>query len=95
MRFRPEEVRLAGAAAGSGACEIRPASLHNLGLAEALALAQRLGRPLPEIVVYGVQPADVGWGEGLSQVVEAALPRLTEAVLRETTGECNGEDPGD
>ncbi len=95
VRFRPEEVHLAGAAAGSRAGSRRPVSLHNLGLAELLALSRRLGRTVPEIVVYGVQPADVGWGEGLSQVVEAAVPRLADAVLRETIGECHAEDPGD
>jgi hydrogenase maturation protease len=95
VRFVPGEAGLVGAAAGVGACRARPISLHNLGLAELLALARRLGRSLPEIVVYGVQPADLGWGEGLSQAVEAGIPRLREAVLEETTGECHAEDPGD
>jgi hydrogenase maturation protease len=95
VRFLPDDVHLAGAAAGVGGCRARPASLHNLGLAEVLALARSLGHSLPELVVYGVQPADVGWGEGLSQAVEAGIPRLTEAVLEETTGECHAEDPSD
>ena len=62
-------------------------SLHHAGLSEALALADALGRPLPEMVIFGVQPVRVGWGEGLSPAVEAALPALIAAVLEETTNE--------
>ncbi|MCX7683417.1 MAG: hydrogenase maturation protease [Anaerolineae bacterium] len=58
-------------------------SSHRAGLGEVLSLAQALGRRLPEIVVFGVQPADMGWREGLSQEVEAAIPALSDAVLAE------------
>jgi hydrogenase maturation protease len=75
VRFTPAEARLIESADG--------ASLHNAGLAEALALANAVGQTLPEVVVFGVQPACVGWGEGLSPVVEAALPALVNAVLDE------------
>ncbi len=80
VRFTPDEVRLTGATAAL--------SLHEAGLAEALALAEALGRPLPEIVIFGVQPAKVGWGERLSQTVTAALPSLIEAVLSEADSQC-------
>lgn len=75
VRFTPREARLAGSADAL--------SLHHAGLAEALALAEALGQPLPEIVIFGVQPAQIGWGEGLSPAVEAMLPTLIEAVLNE------------
>ena len=75
VRFTPAGVRLASA---SGRF-----SLHHAGLSEVLALADALGRPLPEVVIFGVQPARVGWGEGLSPAVEAALPALIAAVLEE------------
>lgn len=58
-------------------------SSHSASLGEVLLLAQALGRQLPQIVVFGVQPADMGWREGLSQAVEAAVPALSEAVLGE------------
>jgi hydrogenase maturation protease len=58
-------------------------SLHNAGLAEVLALAEAIGQPLPELVIFGVQPEKIGWGEGLSPVVEAVLPDLVNAVLEE------------
>jgi hydrogenase maturation protease len=58
-------------------------SFHHAGLGEILALCDALGRELPHIVIFGVQPAEVGWGEGLSPPVEARLPALIDAVLEE------------
>jgi len=75
VRFRVSDVAL-----------IRSAerfSLHGRGVADALALAAALGIPLPEIVVYGVQPMQVGWGAGLSDEVAAALPGLVQAIQKE------------
>jgi Ni,Fe-hydrogenase maturation factor len=50
-----------------------------------LTLAQALDHPLPPIVIFGVQPQDIGWGEGLSPAVEAGLPALVDAIHKETT----------
>ncbi len=58
-------------------------SSHSAGLGEVIMLASALGRRIPEIVVFGVQPAEIGWGEGLSQAVEAAIPALSDAILEE------------
>jgi hydrogenase maturation protease len=73
VRFTPDEARFVGSEDAT--------SLHNVGLAEVLALAAALGQPLPELVIFGVQPEKIDWGEGLSPAVEAALPALVEAVL--------------
>jgi hydrogenase maturation protease len=75
VRFTPDQVRLAQAADSF--------SFHHTGLSEVLALADALGRVLPEMVIFGVQPAEIGWREGLSPAVEAALPALADAVLEE------------
>ncbi len=75
VRFTPDQVQLHESP--------HEFSLHHAGLAEVLALACALARRLPPIVVFGVQPADVGWGEGLSPKVEARLPVLVDAVLEE------------
>lgn len=87
VRFIADQVRLAESADSF--------SLHDAGLAEALALADALGQALPEMVIFGVQPADVGWGEGLSPALEAVLPTLADAVLEEVTGGFHAKDPGD
>jgi hydrogenase maturation protease len=75
VRFTPEQARLRQSP--------HTFSLHHAGLAEVLALAHALDRTLPSIVVFGVQPRDVGWGEGLSPEIEARLPALVDAVLEQ------------
>jgi len=75
VRFTPDQVHLARTPGNL--------SLHHAGLSEVLALANALDRSLPEMVIFGVQPADVGWGEGLSLPVETALPALIDAVIAE------------
>jgi hydrogenase maturation protease len=75
VRFTPDEA--------VWSLEAEAFSVHHAGLAEALALAQALGRGLPLIVVFGVQPVEIGWREGLSPQVEAALPTLIDRVLAE------------
>ena len=85
VRFTPEQARFVETTGSH--------SLHHAGLGEVLALANALGQALPEMTILGVQPAGVGWGEGLSPAVEAALPALTDAVLEESTGGSpEGED---
>lgn len=86
VRFRPHQARLVGAEDGF--------SLHEAGLSEVLALAGALGQTLPDLVVFGVQPADVGWRDGLSPPVESALPALVDAVLNELKGETYAQDSG-
>ena len=78
VRFTPEQARFVETA--------DPHSLHRAGLGEALALANALGQSLPEMTIFGVQPARVDWGQGLSPAVEAAIPALADAVLEESTG---------
>ena len=78
VRFTPDDILLASTSGHF--------SFHHAGLADVLALAGALGRALPEMVIFGVQPAGVGWGEGLSPAVETALPALVDAVFEEIAG---------
>jgi len=82
VRFRPEDVSLTGST--------QRLSLHRTGVADALSLARTLGLALPEIVVFGVQPARVDWSESLSPAVQAAVPSVIQAVLKEV-GVHNGK----
>jgi len=58
-------------------------TLHSAGLAEALALAKALRALPPELIIYGIQPQQLTWREGLSAEIEAALPGLVQAVRDE------------
>lgn len=75
VRFTPSEVR-------PRAADHQPrGTLHDAGLAEALVLGEALGVLPPEIVIYGVQPAEIGWSPGLSAPVEAAVPTICAAIV--------------
>jgi hydrogenase maturation protease len=73
--FRPQDVTLTGSA--------QRFSLHRSGVADALALAGELKLALPDIIVFGVQPGRVDWNDSLSPQVQAAVPQVIEAVLKE------------
>jgi hydrogenase maturation protease len=57
-------------------------SSHGFGVVEAFGLASAIG-PLPEVVVVGVEAEQTAPGRPMSVAVRAALPHLTEAVVRE------------
>lgn len=59
------------------------ASSHRAGLAEAVALGRALDRLPERLIVFGVEPADVSLGQGLSSELRAALPTLLEQVVAE------------
>lgn len=80
-RFTWQEVRLAQGE--------QPLSLHQSGLAQALALAEALHCLPDEVVFYGVQPQNRAWDQPLSQAVASALPALLEAVLHEVRSDTN------
>ena len=63
----------------------RGVSLHETSLPEAFALAEVAGAKFGEVVVLGVEPAEVKPGEGLSPTLEARLPVILEAVRREVS----------
>ncbi len=80
VRFTFDDVRSGSVALLGAECSI---SVHAAGLRDALLLAQALGCLPDEVIIFGVQPANLDWEEGLSPQVEAVLPRLVEAVLAE------------
>ncbi|MER5601311.1 hydrogenase maturation protease [Streptomyces sp. NPDC002265] len=55
-------------------------STHGLGLAEAVRLADRLGRAPGRLIVYAVEGADRSLGTGLTPAVASALPRLVRCI---------------
>jgi hydrogenase maturation protease len=58
-------------------------TLHDAGLAEALELGRALGVLPADIVIYGIQPAAIGWEVGLSEAVKQAV----QSVAHEIAGE--------
>lgn len=56
-------------------------STHGFGVAETIELAKLLGKLPPRMVVFGIEGADFGQGEGLSQELGAAMDGVTQSVL--------------
>ena len=75
VRFTPDRVQLKG--------NNSALSLHTAGLADVLALGAALGQLPDEVIIFGVQPAQLEWSPGLSAGVQAAVPVVGRAVLQE------------
>ena len=60
------------------------ASLHGFDLSRVLYMAGR--ETPPEVIVFGIEPAEIRWGDELSPRVREALPGLLAAVRRELEG---------
>ena len=71
--------------AGEGALprDLRLASTHAMGIADALELGRAVGRAPRRVVVLGIEGAAFGIGDELTPAVAAALDGLVASVLRE------------
>ena len=67
--------------------QARPAAVssHALDLSAVYALGQALGRTPERLVVFTVDAADVGHGDGLTPAVAAAVPHVVSAIVAEIT----------
>lgn len=63
--------------------DLRLASTHAMGVADALELGRAVGRAPRRVVVLGVEGARFGMGDGMSPAVTEALDALVDAALRE------------
>jgi len=64
-------------------------SAHGIGVVDAVGLARAAGMRVPPTVVFGVEPGEVAFGEGLSPAVEAAMQKLVAAVREEIACDYN------
>ncbi len=55
-------------------------STHGFGIAELIKLAKELNIN-PELIIVGVQPEDVSYGEGLSKIINSKLNEIIETLL--------------
>ena len=68
-------------------------SVHEHGLLDQLALLKQAGLKVGEIVIYGVEPQDTGWGTELSEPVAECLPLLEAQMARELGWMLSEEKP--
>lgn len=86
IRFTLDEAHLLGDPDERDASSDQHLSVHAAGLRDALLLAQALKMLPDEVIIFGVQPANLEWDHALSPEVEATLPGLIAAVLAEVAG---------
>jgi len=58
-------------------------SLHQVGLTDALIVAERMGRSAEEIVLIAVEPAEISCGLELSSQIEKKVAKIIDLVLEE------------
>ena len=75
VRFGPDEVRTRK--------ELPRLSLHEGDLLQGIELSRRLGECPEEVVIFGVEPASIEFGECLSPALQARLDSYVEAVAAE------------
>jgi hydrogenase maturation protease len=63
--------------------DLRLASTHAMGIADALELGRALGRAPRRVVVLGLEGASFGMGKEMTPAVAANLDELVASVLRE------------
>jgi hydrogenase maturation protease len=63
--------------------DLRLASTHAMGIADALELGRALGKAPRRVIVLGIEGAAFGMGEGMTPAVASAVDQLVAAVLRE------------
>ncbi len=79
LRFTPDVARLKNS---DGSL-----SLHSAGLTEALALGTALNLLPPDVIIYGVQPAQIDWSQEMTASIKQVVPIIGAAILREVTDE--------
>ena len=55
-------------------------TIHHAGLAEVLALGKVLNMLPSDMVIYAVQPSNLGWSPKLSEPVRQAIPEVCAAI---------------
>lgn len=58
-------------------------SMHQVGLQDLMAASALQGMRPPRMVLWGMEPATLGWGLDFSETVAARLADLVAAVVRE------------
>ena len=62
---------------------IPKASVHEIGLVDAMQMAALTGRAPREAVIFGVQPLRIDWGEELTPELDAVVERVADLVVKE------------
>lgn len=61
---------------------------HNVGLGTLITLGEAMGEAMPEVTIYAIEVTDpFSYGEGMTDAVAAAVPRLVDEIHDEIEAE--------
>ena len=63
-------------------------SLHQLGVVETLAIAQKMGK-LPHTVIIGIEPKEISYGLELSPEIDREMGKMVNLILEEVRDKRN------
>ena len=58
-------------------------SVHQIGLIESLQIISLIGKTPGRIIIFGVEPHTIDWGEELTPALNSVMPKLLKHVLDE------------
>ncbi len=58
-------------------------SVHQIGLIESLQMISLIGKTPGRVVIFGVEPHTIDWGEELTPALNSVMPKLLKHVLNE------------
>ncbi|MBL7052569.1 MAG: hydrogenase maturation protease [Candidatus Marinimicrobia bacterium] len=67
-------------------------SLHGFGLAETFEMAKKINMMPKNVIIIGIEPEKIEIGNGLSEIVEKAIPKVIQIVEKEITNERKTND---
>jgi len=73
-------------------CSSGPVSLHEISVLPALRMERLIGREFREVIVFGVEPKRIAWGDWLSEEMAEAVDRLAEMLAERVPW--SGRRPG-
>jgi hydrogenase maturation protease len=60
-----------------------PLSLHEIGLVESLRMISLINKNLKSVVVFGIAPAEIGYGFEPSAELSEKIPEVADLVIKE------------
>lgn len=58
-------------------------SVHQIGLIESLQMISLIGKSPGRVIIFGVEPHIIDWGENLTPELDAVMSKLVKHVLNE------------
>lgn len=62
-------------------------SMHDFNIVDVIELAKALGKKIPEITFYGIEPKTFEWGDKPSLEVESGIEKIVQMIIEDLKSE--------